>query len=64
MFNFVRLNNEFARLLSIKLKVNSERKVQWWKLCNGKYSQFITVVVQSDIPWEHFPGDLDDKLAV
>lgn len=28
MFNFVRLNNEFARLLSIKLKVNSERKVQ------------------------------------
>lgn len=28
------------------------------------FSQFMTVVVQSDIFWEHFPGDLDDKLAV
>lgn len=63
VFNFVLLNKKFANLPSIKLKVNPESKVQWWKPCDGKYFQFTTALAHSDISWEHFPGDLNDKLS-
>lgn len=31
-------------------------KVQKWKLCGGKSSQFMTVLAQNDISWEHVPN--------